>query len=149
MQMFSSVRCLLLTVVAVFLPTVLARNDVRLNNKISVPLHYDVQMVIDVVGRRFLVDESILIFVIKDTTELQINSNGLKGTWLEARLKDKDGVLSNSPSEAFVTYDQYSEILYLRFSEVIKGPANYTLQFTGIEGSFGMGFIGDALPMNK
>lgn len=116
-----------------------AGNYQRLSNA-TIPHHYAVNLTIDVETKRFYAEEFIHLSIHEDVTELQINSNGLQGDWLESRLINEDGK-EITASEASMEYDEYSEVLYLRFPEVIPSDSNYTLHLMGIEGYFGMGLI--------
>lgn len=118
----------------------LARNNVRLFNNISVPLHYNVELTIDVDAKKFFISESIAIFVVQDTNEIQINSNRLHHPSLEVRVVGEDERVF-VPEEVVNEYDQYSEIMNLRFNEDIPGGFNYTLHLAEIEDDFGRGLI--------
>lgn len=109
-------------------------------NSTIVPVHYDVELTIDVSTQRYFVQESILISVLEDTDVIEINQNGLTtNSWLtSARLVSEDG-------EEFpyidVNEDSFRESISLIFFDTIPGDANYTLYFTDIEGSFDGGLV--------
>lgn len=112
----------------------------RLNNN-TVPLHYEVALTIDVDTKSFLVQESILITVLEDTSDIKINVNGLVSStsWLAStRLISDDGV-EFRPIDAIEDID--NQILALSFADLVTGNANYTLQFTDVQGSFGNGLL--------
>lgn len=118
------------------------QNPIRLPNNQSIPLHYNVELTIDVAAKRFFIEESILIQITADTTtEIAINSNRLNGAWLQSRLVGEEDGRVYSPIEAVTVYDSISEVLYLRFGEEIIGGFNYTLHLAGIEDSFGRGLV--------
>lgn len=128
----------LVLILAIF-ATASCERRLQLNSTI-VPVHYDVELTIDVSTQRYFVQESILISVLEDTDVIEINQNGLTtNSWLtSARLVSEDG-------EEFpyidVTEDSFRESISLIFTDTIPGDANYTLYFTDIEGSFDGGLV--------
>lgn len=138
---------LLLFCAFVLISSVSSRNNPQLSNPIT-PHHYEVILTIDVETKRFYAEEFIHLSVLQDVTELQINSNGLECDWLQSRLINDEGQ-EFIVSEASMEYDEYSEVLYLRFPEVIRKNTNYKLHLKNLEGSFGMGLIEYPLPSEK
>lgn len=123
-----------------FASSAFSQNPARLPNHITIPLHYDVELTLDVTAKKFFVEESIQITVREDTTEIRLNSKDLEGAWMKSRLVTSDGKVI-VPTEAVTESTTSSDLLFLRFEEPILGDSKYTLHLTEIEGTFGKGII--------
>lgn len=117
---------------------VLGSVELRLNSSISLPIHYDVQLTIDVVRRSFSAEQSILITVLEDTQVIEINANELDVPWMNSRLTSAAGRIFQPISW---DVDEETNIVSLQFTEVIPGEPNYTLQMNGVRGIFGTGLV--------
>lgn len=134
-----------LLIVILFPNILLAQNTVRLDNTLITPLHYDVELTIDVDSKTFAVEETVLITVLQDTQKLLINSNRLQTSWLKKLVAVSDS-REFVPYHSYGVYDAVSEIYYSFFNEVIPGNENYTMHFSEVEGHFGLGLIEVPLP---
>lgn len=118
------------------LATVLAQSQIRLGNG-TIPLHYDVELTIDVSAKRFSVLTSISISVLEETTEITVNTNSLVPTtsWLaSSRLISENGQVIQITSEI-----EENDRLRMGFLNVIP-DGNYVLEFE-VEGFFGEGLV--------
>lgn len=116
--------------------TVLAQSHVRLSDE-TIPLHYDVELTIEVSAKRFSVLTSISISVIKETTEIKVNTNSLipSTSWLaSSRLISENGQVIQITSSI-----EDNDRLRLGFQNVIPS-GNYVLGFD-VKGSFGEGLV--------
>lgn len=116
--------------------TVLAQSHVRLGNE-TIPLHYDVELTIDVSAKQFSVLTSISISVMEETTEITVNTNSLvpTTTWLaSSHLISENGQVIQITSSI-----EDNDRLRLGFQNVIPS-GNYVLGFD-VKGSFGEGLV--------
>lgn len=123
----------------------LAFNPVRLDSTV-VPFHYDVELRVNVQTKRFTGEESIDLLLIEDSTEIRINNNRLDYGAL--RLENKETGKVFVPHQSYSMFDDYSEVLYIQFAEVVPGATNYTLHISEIGGRFGAGLEENYIGVN-
>lgn len=129
---------LLFLLVACLTTSAVVDSRLQLTTNLTIPLHYDVELTIDVASRSFTAEESILITVPKDTNEIEIHSNELEVSWQSTRLVSEDGKEYKATEWADIPS---ISIIFLLFDETIPGGENYTLYITGIKGIFGAGLV--------
>lgn len=128
-----------LVLLCVFFAASLAEDRLRLNSSIALPLHYNVELTIDIDSKSFSVDESILITILEDTQVIEINSFDLQVDWVaNSKVISEDGEEFHPVSW---TEETERNCISLVFPEVIQGKANYTLYVAKAEGAFGGGLL--------
>lgn len=125
----------------IFANSVAADDRLRLNSSISLPLHYNVELTIDIDGKSYSVDESILITILEDTQVIEINSFDLEVDWVA----NSKVISAEEGGQEFYpvawTEEKDRNCITLEFGEVIPGGANYTLYIAVAKGAFGGGLL--------
>lgn len=120
--------------------TVFGDHRLRLNRSISEPLHYDVELNIDVEFQSFSVRETILISILSDTEVIEINSVGLQVDWLNSvRVVSQEGD-EYYPTE-WIEAPGRDTIISLRFEQTFRADTNFTLFLEEVRGTFGRGLF--------
>lgn len=119
----------------------------RLDNNITVPLHYNVELTVDIEGRKFFGKESIQISVLEDTEFIQLNSFGQTVHWDKTRIvREEDGVEQKMTGFMVdIEWQRYS----LLFEIPLKGGSTYVLYIDYFEAAFGHGLLDMPITNNE
>lgn len=112
---------------------------------LSVPLHYDVELTIDVDAKSFVLREWIKFHHLQDFHRFDFNWMGPEVDWLNSSYVVSDTGKVFRPNRWLFTDERNA--ISLRFEETLPGNANYTVFMENVTGLFGSGLL--EIPMSS
>lgn len=124
---------------------VLCHGQVRLNTSVVIPVHYQVDLMVNQFYNTFQTNTTIVFDLLEDTTQIRMHASRLTSPWLSARVYSEDGE-EFRPFSSTISFGGSSENLMLEFREPIPRGENYTLIFARANGMLGWGLYLETLP---